>query len=166
MRIQTTHRTEIQPTRAGEPVRIRAHRRTVKNIGQWTTARQFDIAASRGTVVLDFLTSLIEPGEIDIHLDLDHALVKLLVADGTHIVDDGLRRVGRGRVKDWSGEGNTGGRRINLRGELRDAEIRVHRGGIAILSLLLYGRSVRTVRQAYREGRLEQNQQRRVAAQG
>ena len=166
MRTQTTHRIETEPTRAGEPVRIRAHRRSVKNLGQWTTAAQFDIAASRGTVVLDLLTPLIEPGEIDIHLDLDHAVVKLLVADGTLINDDDLRRVGRGRVKDWSGEGTTGGHRINLRGELRDAEIRVHRGGIAILSLLLCGRSVRTVRQAYRDGRLEQNHQRRVASQG
>ena len=93
--------------------------------------------------MLDFLTSRIGPGDIDIHLDLDHAVLKLLVPAGTRIDDDDLRRIGRGRVKDWTGERTTDGRRINLRGELRDAEIRVHRGGIAILSLLLSGRSLR-----------------------
>jgi hypothetical protein len=155
MRTHTTHRTGTQPARPGEPVQIRAHRRAVKNLGQWTTARQFDIAASRGTVVFDFLTSRIEPGEIDIHLDLDRALVKLLVADGTHINDDDLRRVGRARVKDWTGQGTAGGRRVNLRGELRDADVRVHRGGIAILSQMLSRRSRAAARQADRDGRLE-----------
>ena len=123
-------------------------------LGQWTTARCVDIAASRGSVVLDFLTSRIEPGDIDIHLDLDHAVVKLLVPDGTRIDDDDLRRVGRARVKDWTGDGTTDGRLIKLRGELRNAEIRVHRGGIAILSLLLSRGSLGIVRQAHRDGRL------------
>lgn len=58
--------------------------------------------ASRGAVVLDFLTSPIEADVLDIHLDLDHAVVKLLVADGTCIDDDDLRRAGRCRVKDWT----------------------------------------------------------------
>ena len=158
----TTEPTHLaaQSTRADEPVRIRAHHRTVTKLGHWTTERCFDIAASGGSVVLDFLTSRIEPGDIDIHLDLDHAVLKLLVPAGTRIDDDDLRRIGRGRVKDWTGEGTTDGRRINLRGELRDAEIRVHRGGIAILSLLLSGRSLRIVRNAHRDGRLEQSHQR------
>ena len=146
--------------RADQPVRIRAHHRAVTQLGQWTTERCFDIAASGGSVVLDFLTSRIEPGDIDIHVDLHHAVLKLLVPAGTHIDDDDLRRIGRGRVKDWTGDGTTDGRRINLRGELRDAEIRVHRGGIAILSLLLSGRSLRIVRNAHRDRHLEQGHRR------
>jgi hypothetical protein len=165
MRTQMTHRTGHRPARADEPLRIRAHRRTVKNLGQWTTALQFDDAASRGSVVLDLLTSPIEPGEIDIHLNLDHALVKLLVADGTHINDDDLRRIGRARVKDWTGQGTAAGRRVNLHGELRDAEVRVHRGGIAILSLMLSRRSRAAVRQAYRDGRLERVDHTRAATE-
>lgn len=158
----TTEPTNVatQSMRAGEPVRIRAHHRTVTKIGQWTSERCFDIAASGGSVVLDFLTSRIEPGDIDVHLDLDHAVLKLLVPAGTRIDDDDLRRIGRGRVKDWTGEGTIDGRRIKLRGELRDAEIRVHRGGIAILSLLLSGRSLRMVRKAHRDGRFGQSHQR------
>lgn len=158
----TTELTNVatQSMRAGEPVRIRAHHRTVTKIGQWTSERCFDIAASGGSVVLDFLTSRIEPGDIDVHLDLDHAVLKLLVPAGTRIDDDDLRRIGRGRVKDWTGEGTIDGRRIKLRGELRDAEIRVHRGGIAILSLLLSGRSLRMVRKAHRDGRFGQSHQR------
>jgi hypothetical protein len=155
MTTEPIHLIAARPVRAGEPVRIRAHHRAVSKLGQWTSARHVDIAASRGSVVLDFLTSRIEPGDIDVHLDLDHAVVKLLVPDGTRIDDDDLRRVGRGRVKDRTGEATTDGRLIKLRGELRNAEIRVHRGGIAILSMLLSRRSLGIVRQAHREGRLE-----------
>lgn len=163
MTTHSTHLTAAQPVRAGEPVRIRAHRRTVRRLGEWTTARCIDIAASRGYVVLDLLTSGTEAGDIDIHLDLDHAVVKLLVPDSTQIDDDDLRRLGRGRVKDWTGVSTAAGRRITLRGELRNAEIRVHRGGIAILSFLLSGRSLSTVLQAHRDGRLAQSRDRRVA---
>jgi hypothetical protein len=91
---------------------------------------------------------------IDIALDIDHATVKLLVPDGAIIDDDDLRRVGRGRVKDWTGASAPDGRRIRLVGEIRNAEVRVHRGGVAILSLLQSRRSRNEVRKAHREGRL------------
>ena len=90
----------------------------------------------------------------------------MLVPDSTRIDDDDLRRIGRARVKDWTGHATIGGRRIKIRGELRNAEIRVHRGGIAILSLLLSGRSLRIVRQAHRDGRLEQTHQRPAGTEG
>jgi hypothetical protein len=137
-----------------EPVRVRAHNRSVKNLGAWTTARRFDVRASRGGVVLDLLLPELEAGDIEIELDIDHATVKLLVPDGANIDDDDLRRVGRGRVKDWSGSAAPGGRRIKLVGEMRHGEVRVHRGGVAILSLLLSREHRREVRQAHREGRL------------
>jgi hypothetical protein len=136
-----------------ETVPIRAHGRSVKRLGSWTTARRFDIRASRSLVVLDLLLPELEPGEIEVGLDIDHTTVKLLVPDGANIDDDDLRRVGRGRVKDWTGAASPDGRRIKLVGELRNAEVRVHRGGVAILSLLL-SRHRGEVRQAHREGRL------------
>ena len=136
-----------------ETVQIRAHHRVVKNLGDWTTARHFDVRASRGLVVLDLLLPEIEPGEIEIALDIDHATVKLLVPDGAVIHDDELRRVGRGRIKDWTGTATPGGRRIKLVGEMRHSEVRVHRGGVAILSLLPT-RHRDQVRRAHRAGRL------------
>ena len=154
MSTETSRATRAPGALAAEPIRIRAHGRSVKKLGQWTTERRLDVAASRGSVVLDLLLARIEPGEIDIHLDIDHAMVKLLVPDGANIDHDDLRRIGRGRVKDWTGAGTPGGRRITLRGELRDAEIRVHRGGVAILSLLLSRTSRNAVRQAHRDGHL------------
>jgi len=137
-----------------EPVRVRAHGRSVRHLGAWTTSRRFDVRASRGSVVLDLLLPEIEPGEIELDLDVDHSTVKLLVPDGSVIDDDDLRRVGRGRVKDWTGTPAPGGRRIKLVGELRGAEVRIHRGGIAILTLLLSRRHRAEVRRAHREGRL------------
>ena len=137
-----------------EPVRIRAHNRSVKHLGDWTSARRFDVVASRSSVVLDLLLPEIEPGDIEIHLDVDHSTVKLLVPDGTVIDDGDLRRVGRGRVKDWTGTSAPGGRVVRLVGEMRHGEVRVHRGGVAILSLLASG-ARRQVRAAHRAGRLE-----------
>ena len=154
MSSDTSLATQAPGARAAEPVRIRAHGRAVKKLGRWTTHRRFDVAASRGSVVLDLLLPRVEPGEIDIHFDLDHAMVKLLVPDGANIDHDDLRRIGKARVKDWTGTGTPSGRRIKLRGELRDAEIRVHRRGVAILSLLVSRSSRDAVRQARREGQL------------
>ena len=137
-----------------EPVEIRAHGQVVKRFGAWTRARRFDIRASRGIVVLDLLLPELEPGEIEVALDIDHATVKLLVPDGANIDDGDLHRVGRGRVKDWTGTASADGRTVKLTGEMRDAEVRVHRGGVAILSLLASRRHRIEVRRAHREGRL------------
>lgn len=137
-----------------ETVQIRARHRVVKHLGAWTTARRFDVRASSGAVVLDLLLPEIEPGEIEVALDLDRATVKLLVPDGTLIDDSDLRRVGRGRVKDWTGTHAPEGRRIKLTGEMRNAEVRVHRGGVAVLSLLTSRETRRQVREAQRTGRL------------
>ena len=49
---------------AMKPVRVRAHGRSVRHLGAWTTSRRFDVRASRGSVVLDLLLPEIEPGEI------------------------------------------------------------------------------------------------------
>jgi len=154
MSIETSVASESLGARAPRTEGIRAHNCVVKRLGPWTTARHFDVRASRSLVVLDLLLPLIEPGDIEIHLDVDHATVKLLVADGASIADDDLRRVGRGRVKDWTGTSTPGGRRIHLLGEMRHAEIRVHRGGVAVLGLLCSPGHIRHVRQAHHDGRL------------
>jgi hypothetical protein len=133
---------------------IRAHHRSIRKLGAWTTARHFDIRSSRGSVVLDLLLPELEPGEIAVDLDLDRSTVILLVPDGTNVDDDELRRVGRGRVKDWTGVGSPGGRTVRLSGEMRNAEVRIHRGGIAILRLLLSRSSRNEVRRARKEGRI------------
>jgi hypothetical protein len=143
----------MAPT-ATETVQVRAHSRVVKKLGDWTTARRFDVRASRGMVVLDLVLPEIEPGEIEIALDLDHAVLKLLVPSGTAIDDDDLRRVGRGRIKDWTGTASPSGRRIKLVGEMRNGEVRVHRGGVALLSLLASRETRRQLREAHRAGRL------------
>jgi hypothetical protein len=142
-------------TPAPEPLRIRAFDRHLRHLGDWTTARRFDVAASRGVVVLDLLLPRLDDGDIEIHLDVNRSTVKLLVPDGARIDDDELRRVGRGGVKDWTGTASPSGRRIRLTGELRGSEVRVHRGGVAVLSLLRSPGLVRQVRHAHETGRLD-----------
>jgi hypothetical protein len=143
----------MTPTRT-KTVQVRAYQRVVKSLGDWTTARRFDVRASRGMVVLDFLLPKLEPGEIEVALDVDRSTVKLLVPAGAAIDADDLRRVGRGRVKDWTGTAAPGGRRIKLVGEIRNAEVRIHRGGVALLSLLASRKTREQVREAHRAGRL------------
>ena len=133
---------------------IRAQHRSIRKLGAWTTARGFDVRASRGSVVLDLLLPELDPGEINVELDIDHSTVILLVPEGTNVDDDELRRVGRGRVKDWTGTGSPEGRTLRLSGEMRNAEVRIHRGGIAILRLLLSRSSRAEVRRAHKQGRI------------
>ena len=133
---------------------LRAHHRSISKLGAWTTARRFDLRASRGSVVLDLLLPELEPGEITVELDIDRSTVILLVPDGTNIDHDELRRVGRGRVKDWTGVGSPEGRTLRLSGEMRSSEVRIHRGGIAILRLLLSPGSRGEVRRARKQGRI------------
>jgi hypothetical protein len=128
--------TRPQPALAPGMTSVRAHGRVARRLGHWTSGRQLDVRASRASVLLDLRSPRIEAGDIEISLDLDHAVVTLLVPDGAIIDDGDVRRVGRGRVKDWTGVSEPGGRRIVLTGELRKAEVRVHRGGIAILTAM------------------------------
>jgi hypothetical protein len=138
---------------AGHPVPVRAHGSSVKRLGHWTQHRHIDVRASRGSVVLDLRSAQIPPGEIEIDLDIDHAMVKLLVADGALIDSGEPRRIGRCRIKDWTGVAQPGGRRIVLRGEMRHAEVRVHRGGIATLSAMCSRDFLTDALQARRDGR-------------
>lgn len=148
-------------------VPIRAHKRAIRKLGHWTTARRFDVRASRGTVLLELRSPRIEAGDIEIRLDIDHAMVKLLVPDAAIVDHDDVRRVGRCGFVDWSATPTPGGRHIRLIGEMRSSELRINRGGIAILSAMFtreylddlrqafqksHARTLRGVQQAYREG--------------
>jgi hypothetical protein len=145
-------KTEVPEASTG-PVTIRAHRRTVKKLGEWTTRRSFDVRGSEASVVLDLLLPRIEPGDIAVTLDTERSTLKLLLPHGAWVDDGDLRRVGRSKVKDWTGVAEPGGRRIRLLGELRRSEVRVVRGGMAIWTLWFSGRR-RDVRRAHDHGRI------------
>ena len=71
------------------------------------------------------------------------------------MVDDwDLRRTGRSCVKDAEGPDAPGGRRIVVTGQLRSSEIRVRRGGIAMLSAMFSRAYWDDLRRAHRGGRL------------
>lgn len=155
-------------TATNPDVKIRAHGQAVRRLGHWTYSRRFDVAASCGSVILDLRSPRIEAGDIEVSLDADHSMVKLLVPDGAIVDDRDLRRVGRCGYVDWSGRPTAGGRVIRVTGEMRKSELRVNRGGIAIISAMLTGeyladleralrvnqvRSLKDMRDAYREGR-------------
>lgn len=144
---------ETRPV-VGETVRIRAHNRSVRKLGHWTTARRFDVRASRGSVTLDVRSPRMEPGDIEISLDIDHSMVKLLVPDGAIVEHDDVRRVGRCGFVDWSGSPAPGGRLIRFVGEMRGSELRINRGGIAIVSAMLTGEYLADLRRAFRENRI------------
>lgn len=133
-------------------VRIPAHHTVTKRLGNWTDERGFQVRAHRGVAVLDLRFPHIPDGDIHVDVDLDHAVLKLLVADDVVVDDWDLQRIGRGKVKDMVGPAGEPGRRIVLTGRLNRAEVRVHRGGIAILSAMCSREYVQDLRRAHRDG--------------
>jgi hypothetical protein len=133
---------------------IRAHNRSIRRMGLWTTAHRFEVRASQSSVILELRSPRIEAGEIEVNLDVDHSMVKLLVPEGA-IVDDGdLRRVGRCGLVDWSGIPAPGGRVIRIVGEMRRSELRINRGGVAIVAAMLTGEYLADLRRAFRENQV------------
>ncbi len=135
------------------PVRIPANHTVTKRLGNWTSARQFQVRAHRGHAVLDLRSPQIPAGDLQVDVDLDHATLKLLVADDAVVDDWDLRRIGRGRVKDSEGPNAPGGRRIVIAGQLRHGQVRVRRGGLAVLSAMCSREFLADLRRARREGR-------------
>ncbi len=146
--MNTTRATEA------EAVRIAANYTTTKRLGNWTTERRFQVRAHRGSAVLDLRSPHIPDGDIEIEADLDHAMVKLLVPDDARIDDWDLRRTGRGRIKDAERQDPATGRRIVITGQMRHSEVRVSRGGIAVLSAMCSREFLADLRQAHRENRM------------
>jgi hypothetical protein len=147
--------TEPNPRPATEPgvVRVAAHHAVVKRLGHWTTAREFEVRAHRGSAVLDLRSPRVPEGDIRIEVDLDHATLTLLLPDDAYLDDWDLRRAGRGRVRDPNGPRPATGRRVVLTGQLGDGVLRVRRGGVAVLTALCSRAYLDDLRRARRTGR-------------
>ena len=140
------------PTAPAAPVRIPANYTVAKRLGNWTIARRFQVRAHYGHAMLDLRSPQIPAGDVEVDIDLDHAMLKLLVP-GDAVVDDWeLQRIGRGRVKDSEAPNAPEGRRIVITGQMRHGEIRVHRGGIAILSAMCSREYLADLRRAHKQG--------------
>lgn len=145
---------------AAEPVRLHADHLALKRLGRWTTADRFDVRVRRGSVVLDLRSPQIPDGEIVVDVELDRAMVKLLVPDEAVIEYEDVAWTGRGKVKDGVGQqarsrGRApadGARRIRLTGRIHDGEVRVARGGVAMLAAMFTREYVDDLRRAHREG--------------
>jgi hypothetical protein len=135
-----------------EPVRVPANRTVTRHLGHWTTERRFEVRNHRGVAVLDLRSPRISEGDIEIDLDIDHGVVKLLLPEDAVVDDWDLHRRGRGKLTDAVGPNRAGGRRIVLRGTVRDGAIRVRRGGIAMLSAMFSKEYLADLRRVHREG--------------
>ncbi|MCT9092502.1 hypothetical protein N4G70_27055 [Streptomyces sp. ASQP_92] len=134
--------------------RIHSDHGLIKRLGNWTEAGRFEVKARHGAAVLD-LRSPGLPDDIEIHLDMDRALVKLLVDDRTAIDHWNLKWTARGRIKDAGSTPTPDvppARRVHLTGSAANSEIRVHRGGIALLSAMFSRAYVQDVRRAHKTG--------------
>ncbi|MCC9310185.1 hypothetical protein LN042_24470 [Kitasatospora sp. RB6PN24] len=132
--------------------RIHVDHATAKRLGRWTATSAFEVKARSGAVVLD-LRSPELPAELEIRIDLQRAMLKLLVPDGAVIDHWDVAWPARGRVKDGQGPtAGSAGPRIRLVGTADNSEVRVHRGGIAILSAMCSREYLDDLRQAHRTG--------------
>ena len=131
--------------------RLHVDHAVVKRLGRWTRASRFDVRARSGVLVLDLRSPEIE-GDVEIRLDLHRSTVKLLLPEGDQVDHWDLSWTGRGQVKDDLRPAGTDGRRIRLTGHADNSEIRVHRGGMAVLSAMFSRAFVQDLRQARRSG--------------
>ena len=133
-------------------VRVAANNAVTKRLGHWTTERRFQVRAHRGVAVVDLRSPRIPAGDIEVEVDLRHAVLKLLVADDAVIDDWDLRCTDRSKVKDGAGTAVTvAGRRIVVTGTMRRSELRIHRSGVAILSAMFSRAYLTDLRRAHRE---------------
>jgi len=148
-------------TDAAAVERIHADHRVAKRLGNWTRAGRFEVRARSGLVVLD-LRSPGLPADLTLHLELRRATVKLLVPDDAVVEHWDLRWTARGKVKDAHDHADAGAgvgasaadsaRRIRLTGVSTGSEVRVQRGGIAILTAMCSREYLQDVRRAHRTG--------------
>ena len=134
-------------------VRIAANGAVIRRLGNWTTERDLQVRAHRGRVVLDLRSPGIAAGTIRVETDLDHATLTLLVADDAVIDHWDLRRIGRGLVRDAEAPEAAAGRRVVVTGTLRHGEVRIRRGGVAVLTAICSREFLAELWQARRQGR-------------
>jgi hypothetical protein len=123
-----------------------------KRLGNWTTARRFQVRARRGATVIDLRSPRIATGDIELDLDIDHGLVKLLLPTDATVDQWGLRWTGSGKVKDGEGGLARGGRHVRLTGRIASGEVRIHRGGMALLSAMFSRAYLEDLKRVHREG--------------
>jgi hypothetical protein len=136
---------------AGTVERLHADHGITKRLGRWTSASQFDVRARSAVLVLDLRSPEIE-GDVEIRLNLHRSTVKLLLAEGDQIDHWDLDWTGNGQVKDDQRPAGPNGRRIRMAGQANNSEIRVHRGGIAMLSAMFSRAFVQDLRQVRKNG--------------
>ncbi|MEV0233572.1 hypothetical protein [Nonomuraea sp. NPDC050786] len=127
--------------------RIHTDHADTKRLGNWTTAGRFEVRNRYGKSTID-LRSPGLPDEVELRLDLDHGVVKLLVPDDATVDHWDLHWTGRGKVKDYEAPKEGSGRRIRLVGTAATSEVRVQRRGVAIITAMMSREYFRDVRQA------------------
>ena len=138
-------------TETGTAERLHVDHGVTKRLGRWTSASRFDVRARSGVLVLDLRSPEIED-DVEIRLDLHRSTLKLLLAESDQVDHWDLGWTGRGQVKDDQRPAGPGGRRIRLAGHADNGEIRVRRGGMAILSAMFSRAFVQDLRQARNSG--------------
>jgi hypothetical protein len=135
-----------------QAIRVESYNANVKKLGHWTDANRFEVKARSGYALLDLRSPRID-GDIEVHLQADRSTIKLLVPEDAVVEQWDLTVTGRGKVKDGEAPpSGASGRRIRLVGDLHKSEVRVNRGGVAILAAMFSHEFVEDCRRAYREG--------------
>lgn len=155
----TAEVADVTEAAEGQVERVHADHVVAKRLGNWTRSGRFEVRARKGLVVLD-LRSPDLPDEVEVHVELQRATVKLLVPDDAVVEHWDLHWTARGRIKDASAAaespaGPASGaytRRVRLTGISTDSEVRVQRAGIAMLTAMCSREYLQDVRRAHKTG--------------
>jgi len=142
----TEHMTDLHPER------VEAFYTSVKRLGHWTRSRTIDVRTRRSSVHLDLRSAQLPDGEIELRLQSERSMIKLLLPQDAVLDERELALVGRCKIKDRERHVAHDGRVIRLTGTLQRGEIRVARGGVATLSAMFSREFIDDCRTAHRDG--------------
>lgn len=128
-----------------------AHHDTVKRLGEWTLANSFAVVARDHSAVHLDLRGPAIVGDIDIEVSIAHSTLTLLLPEDTAFDGDRIAWTGGGKIKDPHPPTATS-RTVAVHGDVDSGEIRVKRGGVAILSAMASREFVDDAVRAHREG--------------
>jgi hypothetical protein len=143
--------TTAHAAAAPEAERLHVDHAVTKRLGRWTSATRFDARVRVGVLVLDLRSPDVK-GDVEVRLDLQRSTLKLLLAEGDQVDHWDLGWTGRGQVKDDQRPAGPGGRVVRLVGHADNSEVRVRRGGMAVLSAMFSRAFVQDLRRARRNG--------------
>ncbi|WP_243063392.1 FAD-dependent monooxygenase [Humibacter sp. RRB41] len=124
---------------------IHVSREGLRRLGAWSATRRYTVRADRSRIVLDLREACRRFTGVTVTAELVETTLILLVEDGTQVRNE-VEWSGKGTFKDRWGHGENGAGTLTVLGSAQGSEVRIHRGGVAVLDDLTSWERLRELR--------------------